>query len=332
MKNRRVIFAAVLLAIFSLCLLTACDVGGGTSSGSGNGSVVALSETQLSLTVGSSVSLTATGSSPFTWTSSNDNIASVDNGTVKAKAVGSAVITVTDEKGGSCTCNVTVADKEITKLTLDTSNASLEVGKTIQLTASRTPADATNVSLTWTSTNESVAVVNSDGYVTGAAEGVANIVCKAPNGIEASCTVTVKKSSSSSSSSSSAASSQVSSKVDTPPYRQPDNAPYGHFNPSYNYNAADFVFPESSTRQLTTGEIIDVLNNITGEPISGSYAQDAINEIYARNGYCFRDEKIRNYYEAQPWYYADESFSTSDFNSIENYNINLLLEYTSYTR
>ena len=324
--NKRISVAALFLLIFMIGLLTACT--GSTAV------EIKMSETSLSLTAGSSANLSVTDPagnavSPLTWTTSDENIASVESGTVKAKAAGSAVIQATAESGKTCTCNVTVTEKEITKLALDHSTASVDSGKTIQLSATFTPTDATDTNLTWSSSDESVAVVNSEGYVTGVKEGVANIVCKAPNGVEASCTVTVKGTSSSSQSSSDSGNNNNNNNNNSNNTPKPAvNAPYGHFAPSYVYSASDFVFPESSSRQLTRSEITSVLYSMTGSPISGSFAQDAINEIYARNGYCFRDEKIRNYYEAQPWYYADESFTTSDFNSIENYNINLLLEYT----
>ena len=330
MMNRRILTAVILLLAFAVGLLSACAVASPD---------IQMSESSVSLTVGSSVSLTATDPAgkavpALTWTSSDENIASVDGGTVKAKAVGSAVIRAAAESGKSCSCNVTVTEKEITKITLDHQTATVEEGKTIQLTATFTPTDATDTNLTWSSSDESAAVVNSEGFVTGVKNGVANIVCKAKNGVEASCTVTVKGGSSSSQSSDNNKNSNNNNNNNngSAPKQSSSTGYYGHFNPSYTYSAADFVFPDSSSRKLSMDEIVSVLSTISGAPISGSYAQDAINEIYARNGYCFRDEKIRNYYEAQPWYYADESFTTSDFNSVENYNIDLLLEYASYTR
>lgn len=311
MKRIQSISSILLLAAFVVSLLSACSFGKGAD--------LEMSEPTLSLSVGSSANLSATGGSgSLTWTSSDDNIASVENGTVKAKSVGSAVIKAEDEKGRSCSCNVSVSDKEITKLTLDRQTASVDEGKTIQLTATFTPSDASNTNLTWSSSDESVAVVNSSGNVTGVKNGVANITCKAQSNVEASCTVTVKGSAATSQSNNNNANNR-------PPA---NNAPYGHYNPSYTYRASDFVFPESSSRQLTRSEINSVLSSRSGSSVSGSVAQDAVNEIYARNGYCFQNPSIRSYYEAQPWYYADPSFTTSDFNSVEKYNISLLLEYT----
>ena len=318
MKRKVSITALLLLAVFTLSLLTACS--------DKSSSELKMSESTLNLTVGSSAKLTVTGNSgSLSWTSSDNNIALVDDGNVTAKSVGSVVIKAEDEKGNSCSCNISVNDKEITKVTLDHETATVDEGKTVQLTATYTPEDASNTNLTWVSSDESVAVVNSSGNVTGVKGGVANITCRTKNNVEASCTVTVKGSTTSSQSNNNNNNNNNNGSNDRPPA---NDAPYGHFNPSYTYRSSDFVFPESSTRKLTRSEIKSKLNSLTGSSVSGSFAQDAVNEIYARNGYCFRDAHIRNYYEAQPWYYADESFTTSDFNSIENYNISLLLEYT----
>lgn len=79
---------------------------------------VTLDKTSLSLEVGSTYRLTATvypdnaTNKNVTWTSSNSNIATVDDGLVTAKAAGIAIITVTTEDGGkTASCTVTVAPK-----------------------------------------------------------------------------------------------------------------------------------------------------------------------------------------------------------------------------
>lgn len=276
-----------------------------------------LNETAITMTVGDSQTLYIDETSRnidskrVVWSSSDNNIVTVNNGLVKAKASGSAVITVTTESGLSKTCNVTVVDKEIEKITLDAQAVSLDVGKTIQLSENITPPDAKKDNLIWSSSDNTVAIVNSEGYITGVTEGIANIFCKSSNGIEASCTVSVKDK------------SAVESKNKT----FDTNTYYGHFNPSYIYRATDFVFPDSSIRRLTNAEIASVLTGMVGTPVADTFAQDAINEIYARNGYVFKTESIRNYYESKPWYYADPSFSISDFNSYESYNIKLLTDY-----
>lgn len=84
-----------------------------------------------------------------------------------------------------------VAPVQATGVTLDKTSASVKQGKTLTLTATVAPADATNKNVTWSSDNESVATV-SNGVVTGKATGNATItVTTDDGGYTASCTVTV---------------------------------------------------------------------------------------------------------------------------------------------
>ena len=76
------------------------------------------------------------------------------------------------------------------------------------------------------------------------------------------------------------------------------------------------VFPDSSTRKITDEEI---------NRLSLSEIQDAINEIYARNGYIFNGQEYRSYYERFDWYHgtiSSERFNEiNEFNDIEYYNV-----------
>lgn len=73
---------------------------------------------------------------------------------------------------------------------------SVNVGNTITLTATVAPDNATDKTVTWTSSNESVATV-ADGVVTGVAAGTATItVTTEDGGFTADCTVTVSRASS----------------------------------------------------------------------------------------------------------------------------------------
>lgn len=253
----------------------------------------------------------------LTWSSSNTNIVSVEDGTITAHSAGNAVVTVKTENGVSKSCNITVKDKVITAISLNKTTTKVKVGSTIQLEADVTPVDAPTGGLKWSSSDSSIATVNSDGYVTGVGVGVVNIVCKSSNDIEASCTVTVETEKTNKSSANNTDANTVINNYYS----------YGHFHPDYTYSASDFVFPESSSRKLTSSEISATLSYMSGYSPAGNYAQDAINEIYARNGYVFKTENIRAYYESKPWYYADSTFTTSDFSSIEKYNIALLEEF-----
>ena len=76
-----------------------------------------------------------------------------------------------------------------TGISLNRTNASIEVGATTQLTATLEPFGATGT-VTWSSNNTSVATVSSTGLVTGVSEGSATITASV-SGYNAICTVTV---------------------------------------------------------------------------------------------------------------------------------------------
>ncbi len=77
--------------------------------------------------------------------------------------------------------------------TLDPETASLHPGDELQLSAAVLPADATNASLTWTSSDESVAVVDAKGLVRAVGPGTAEITVRTEDGFcSAACTVSVR--------------------------------------------------------------------------------------------------------------------------------------------
>ncbi|MBR7149317.1 MAG: Ig-like domain-containing protein, partial [Firmicutes bacterium] len=77
-------------------------------------------------------------------------------------------------------------------VTLSSSTLNVSVGKTAVLTATVSPAEATDHLVEWSSSDETVARVSKNGMVTGVGEGVAEIVASC-GGVSASCTVTVAK-------------------------------------------------------------------------------------------------------------------------------------------
>ena len=177
---------------------------------------VTLKPTSLSLFTGDTATLTATvepsnaTNKNVTWESSNKSVATVDaNGLVTAVSAGTATITVTTEDGNkTATCAVTVAAATVpvTGVTLNKTSTSLYVGDTETLTATVEPSDATNKTVTWTSSNPSVATVE-NGVVTAVGAGTATItVTTQDNDYTASCTVTVSRYSSGGGSSSSSTS------------------------------------------------------------------------------------------------------------------------------
>ena len=79
----------------------------------------------------------------------------------------------------------------VSGVALDKTSAELQVGKTLTLTSTVTPDNATDKAVAWTSSNDAVATVDANGVVTAKAEGTATITATA-GGKTATCTVTVK--------------------------------------------------------------------------------------------------------------------------------------------
>ena len=165
---------------------------------------IGLNKSTTSLTEGESETLTATiapsnatGDKTVKWSSSNEAVAAVDsNGKVTAKKAGTAVITATSSNGKTAGCTVTVKQKEIaiTGISLNKSTTSLTEGESETLTATITPSNATgDKTVKWSSSNEAVAAVDSNGKVTAKKAGTAVITATSSNGKTAGCTVTVKQ-------------------------------------------------------------------------------------------------------------------------------------------
>jgi len=81
---------------------------------------------------------------------------------------------------------------DVTGVSLDKNTDSIEIGETSLLTATITPSNATDKSVSWSSSNTSVATVNSSGLVTAVAQGTAIItVVTTDGGFTDTCTITV---------------------------------------------------------------------------------------------------------------------------------------------
>lgn len=136
-----------------------------------------------------------------TWKSSNSTVATVsDDGTVTAVKAGTARIICTTKDGNkTAQCNVTVTDDpgpggdiSVSKVTISPATVNLTVGDSHQFSVKVDPADATNQEVTWSSSDPTIASVDSKGLVTGKAEGKATItVTSKDGGLTSKATVTV---------------------------------------------------------------------------------------------------------------------------------------------
>ena len=164
---------------------------------------ISLDKSAVTVQKGKSTVLTATvkpknaTSKKVTWSSSDTSVATVDSsGTVRGVKAGTA--TITAKAGGkSASCKVTVKNGSVSvsSVSLNKSTVSLQKGESTALTATVSPSNATDKTVTWKSSNTKVATVSSVGKVTAKATGTATITATAGNK-SASCKVTVKNSSS----------------------------------------------------------------------------------------------------------------------------------------
>lgn len=182
-------------------------VDGGTLNGTPSGDVtykvtkVELSQSALTLDVGESETLTATitpenaTNKNVTWSSDNQNVATVENGKVTAVGAGSATIKATVD-GKSAECSVTVnaaAAVPVESVSLNKTELTLTEGGGETLTATITPTDAANQKVTWSSSASAVATVDATGKVTAVGAGTTIItVTTADGGKTATCKVTVE--------------------------------------------------------------------------------------------------------------------------------------------
>lgn len=124
------------------------------------------------------------------WFSSNETVATVDSiGRVTAVAAGNAVITArTDDGGFVATCVVRVWQK-VTGVSLNETALTLLVNDVRALSATVSPDNATDKTVTWESSNDEIVSVV-DGTITAKGVGTATITATA-DGKSATCTVTV---------------------------------------------------------------------------------------------------------------------------------------------
>ena len=153
---------------------------------------VGLNQSTAFLATGSTLQLTASvqptnaTNTAVTWSSSNTNRATVNSsGSVTAVGAGAVNIVATTTDGSfTATCAVTVysgAFVPVTGVTVSPTSRTLEVDGTQQLTATVSPAGATNKLVTWSSNSASVSV-SQTGLVTAVSPGPATVTVTTQNG------------------------------------------------------------------------------------------------------------------------------------------------------
>ncbi len=156
---------------------------------------ITLSSDELALNRNESKTLTATvlplnaEDKSVTWTSSNIKVATIDSsGKITAQADGTTTITAATSNGkaASCTVKVSTAVEKISII----DSLTLKPNETKTLAPTFTPENSTDKTVTWKSSNTSVATVN-NGQVTAIKAGTADISATTSNGKTAICKVTI---------------------------------------------------------------------------------------------------------------------------------------------
>lgn len=154
---------------------------------------VTISHEEATIAEGVSLTLTAVSAQggEITWSSSDEEIATVEDGVVTGVKAGTATITA-DDGNATATCEITVIaiipDEPEIKVTISRTSAEIEAGGQIKLTA--TASDGSKIN--WSSSDASIAKVDSvNGTVTGVKAGTA-VITAASGTATATCKVTVK--------------------------------------------------------------------------------------------------------------------------------------------
>lgn len=175
---------------------------------------LSFSQSEISLEEGKTLTLPiktspANSTDPFIWVSDQESIVTVKDGTITAKSLGTANVTVYSGDQ-TASCKITVQKKSEPKPTppptptppvpqpkayvkLNVSSIPLQVKKSTKVVKVKSIGKGDKVS-SWTSSNKKVATVTKSGKITAKKKGTAKITVKTKRGVKAVCRVNVQKS------------------------------------------------------------------------------------------------------------------------------------------
>ena len=162
---------------------------------------ITLNKTSASILEGNTVSLTATiapsdaTDKTVLWTSNNTDVATVSGGKVTGISKGTATITAKTVNGLTATAKITVSENpdivKVTGISVSPTSVTMSKGDTKTITATITPSNATNKTVTWSTSDSKVATV-SNGTITAVGTGSATITATSSNNLKATVEVTVE--------------------------------------------------------------------------------------------------------------------------------------------
>ena len=159
-----------------------------------NKDTIVLSKDDTETLVATIIPSNATDKS-LVWSSSNNSVATVDSqGKVTARSGGETTITVKNEASTKQAICKVIVSQAATALNLDKYDITLGINQTEKITANITPNDATNRTVTFTSSDESIVTVDNDGNIKGLKEGSAYITVTSvqDSNLSKVCTVNVE--------------------------------------------------------------------------------------------------------------------------------------------
>ena len=120
----------------------------------------------------------------LTYTISDESVLSRNSdGSYTALKEGWVTLTVTSSLGFSASCPVHCYTIEITSISFSSNTWTIVVGESGYLRYSVSPTNATETTLEWTSSDESIVKVSENGFIEAVGEGTATITVTAPNGV-----------------------------------------------------------------------------------------------------------------------------------------------------
>ena len=127
----------------------------------------------------------------ITWSSSDSNIAIVNNnGVVKGIKPGITTIIVTTSNGKKATCIIRV-NIPAKSISFDKTSLTINKGSTQKLIVNFNPTNTTSKAITWKSSNNNIAIVNTKGEVTAKSKGTVTITATSSYGKTATCKIIV---------------------------------------------------------------------------------------------------------------------------------------------
>lgn len=165
---------------------------------------ILLDKTACTVVAGESATISATvepedaTDNTLVWSSSDNEVLTVSGGTITALKAGKAVVSVKSNDGkAAAEVEVTVEEVDTTvcvsKITTDKESCTLTEGKEETITATVEPEDATDKTVVWSSSDETVATV-AEGVVKGLKAGKATVTAASADGkVSASVEITVGK-------------------------------------------------------------------------------------------------------------------------------------------